>query len=529
MSKAKSVVITVVIALIMAVATFFAAVSFPVSNKVKRYNSFLSNIRLGAEYSGYVYTTVYPEGVISADEYNGLVEAYETSEKGEDDTDPSTAYTKVGGLYVENEEHSDIEALKKDVAADAEKLNKRIGEKGYSSYSVAVEDGVSIKVSVPTNFSAAAYENDDETYRSEAISTASTALSTLTAYGNFTFRTTDSSITTTDSDGNSKDLNMLTYGGSEWVDTALVDDSKTYSLSKEDDDVASWLKSVTSRTVGTNYVITFKFTKDGRTKFKELTTLVASSSSQTIYFFVGNTQILSFSSCTSAIDESSLSLTASSADSAQNSAITINSAISGGNLSLNYRDISSNTIFESVATGGDNAALFALIASLIVFVGLCVLLIKVYKRLGAVCSAMAYLLALVEVYALYLLNIQVTFPVIIMCVLLIALYVISCTIVFSEVKRLVAVGRTVQASVKDAYKHVIMSVADMHIVLVVAAIIAAAVGAGEVAACGLIAVVGVVASYVLYWFTRFMWYVCSSPVKDKFAFAGMKRVVYEDD
>ena len=86
-----------------------------------------------------------------------------------------------------------------------------------------------------------------------------------------------------------------------------------------------------------------------------------------------------------------------------------------------------------------------------------------------------------------------------------------------------------QASVKEAYKKVLMTVTDMHIVLVIVAILLATVGVGEVAACGLISVIGVVASYVLYWFTRFMWYTASSPVKDKFRFAGLKRVVYEDD
>ena len=106
---------------------------------------------------------------------------------------------------------------------------------------------------------------------------------------------------------------------------------------------------------------------------------------------------------------------------------------------------------------------------------------------------------------------------------------VSNGVVFTEVKRLVATGRTIQASVKEAYKNVLMTVTDMHIVLVVVSILLAAVGVGEVAACGLIMVVASVASYVLYWFTRLMWYVLSAPVRDKFAFAGLKRVVYEDD
>lgn len=155
MSKAKSVVITVILALAVAVAAFFAAVSFPVANNVKRLNSIASNIHLGADYSGYAYTTIYPEGVMTAKEY-ALLEADEQSE-----------YAPVGSLYVNKEKHPDAEALKKSVAADADSLNKRFGQKGYSSYSVAVEDGVSVKISVPTNYTYAAYKGHDEVSKSE--------------------------------------------------------------------------------------------------------------------------------------------------------------------------------------------------------------------------------------------------------------------------------------------------------------------------------------------------------------------------
>ena len=164
MSKAKSVVITVLLALAIAVAAFFAAVSFPVANNVKRLNSIASNIHLGARFSGYAYTTVYPEGVITSEEY-GLL----------DDENKSEEYEKSGGLYVEKEKYDDVEKLKAEVAADAESLNKRFGQKGYSSYSVAVEDGVAIRISVPTNFTAAAYKNNDESSRSASLNAASAA------------------------------------------------------------------------------------------------------------------------------------------------------------------------------------------------------------------------------------------------------------------------------------------------------------------------------------------------------------------
>lgn len=511
MSKVKSVIITVLLALAIAVAAFFAVISFPVANSVKRINSIASNIHLGADLSGYAYTTVYPEGVITAEEYVNL--------------EDNSGYSQVGGLYYDNTKYEDLDQLKKDVAYDAESLNKRFGQKGYSSYSVAVEDGLSIKISVPTNYSYAAYKGNDSSAQSSALSVADAALSSLTAYGELTLRTTDTSISLTDSNNNAITYDSTKRGKDKWVDIAKVDGAKTYSLANGDRE-SDYFKSITSSTIGNVSRITFNFTDEGRTKFKELTTRASNSSSKTIYFCVGDRILVNFS-CESVVNDKSLVLQASNSETAENAAIAMNSAAGGSALKLIYQDY--ENALTTQAAGGENAALFMFIASILVLAGLCAFIIVKYKRLGAVVSTVAVAFALVIVYALYLLNIQVTFAVILTAMLLLGLFVISNAIVFAETKRLTESGRTMQASVKEAYKKVLMTVTDMHIVLVIVAILLATVGVGEVAACGLISVIGVVASYVLYWFTRFMWYTASSPVKDKFRFAGLKRVVYEDD
>lgn len=512
MSKVKSVIITVLLALAIAVAAFFAVISFPVANNVKRLNSIASNIHLGADLSGYAYTTVYPEGVITAEEYTNLQD--------------KSSYSQAGGLYYDNTKYVDLDRLKKDVAYDADSLNKRFGQKGYSSYSVAVEDGLSVKIMVPTNYTYAAYKGNDSNAQSSAYSVAEAALSSLTAYGELTLRTTDESISLTDSNNNTITYDSTKRGKDKWVDIAKTSDgSKTYSLANGDRE-SDYFKSITHSTVGNVSRITFNFTEEGRTKFKELTTRASSSESQKIYFFVGNRSLVEFS-CESVINEKSLVLQANNSETAENAAITMNSAAGGSALKLVYRDYVN--ALTTQAAGGENAALLMFIASVVVLAGLCALLIVKYKRLGAVVSAVAVVFALVVLYALFLLNIQVTFAVILTSMLLLGLFTVSNVIAFAETKRLTESGRTMQASVKEAYKKVLMTVTDMHIVLVVVAILLATVGVGEVAACGLISVIGVVASYVLYWFTRFMWYVTSSPVKDKFRFAGLKRVVYEDD
>lgn len=518
MSKVKSAIITALLVSAIAVAAFFAVISFPVDN-VKRLNSIASNIHLGADLSGYAYTTVYPEGVISAEKYVNMTDDEEAEDK-------QSNYAPVGGYYYDKTRYGNLEQLKCDVACDAGILNKRFGKKGYSSYSVAVEDGVAIKISVPTNYTYAAYKGNDPDSLSGDFSVANASLSSLTAYGELTLRTTDATISL--SNGNSYDTTVR--GNDDWVEIAKVNGGDTYSLADKykykDETEADFFKSVTSSTVGNVSRITFKFTDLGRERFKEITLRAASSDSQTIYFCVGDRILINFS-CTSEFDEKSLVLMANDSQTADNAAIVMNSAVNGGALKLIYQDY--ENALTSKAAGGENAGLLMFIAAVIALAGMCAFMLVKYKRLGAVVSLVAVAFSLVILYALFLLNIQVTFAVIFTYVLLLGLFMLGNAVAFAETKRMTESGRTMQASVKDAYKKVLMTVTDMHIVLAVVALLLATVGVGEVAACGFISLVGVIASYVLYWFTRFMWYAVSSPVKDKFRFAGLKRVVYEDD
>lgn len=520
MSKVKSAIITTVLVLAIAVAAFFAVISFPVENNLKRLNSIASNIHLGADLSGYAYTTVYPEGVISAEEYAGK------PTEGEDE-DKQSNYAPVGGYFYDTTKYESLDELRCAVARDAEKLNQRFGRKGYSSYSVAVEDGVSIKVSVPTNYTYAAYKGYDDSSESSDLSVANTTLNNLTAFGELTLRTTDETISLSNGDT----YNAKERGSDGWEEISKTSDgSKTYSLADKykykNETESDFFKSVKSSNLGGIARITFNFTDLGRERFKDVTTRAASSSSKTIYFCLGDRILVSFN-CDSAYDESKLELTAGDAETAENAAIVLNSAVNGGALELKYQSYQSALTTE--AAGGKNAALLMFIAALVVLAGLCAFMIVKYKRLGAVVSMIAVAFGLVIIYALFLLSIQVTFAVIFTAILLLGLFMLSNAIAFTEVKRMTESGRTMQASVKEAYKKVLMTVTDMHIVLVVVAILLATVGVGEVAACGFISLVGVIASYALYWFTRFMWYVLSAPVKDKFRFAGLKRVVYEDD
>ena len=175
------------------------------------------------------------------------------------------------------------------------------------------------------------------------------------------------------------------------------------------------------------------------------------------------------------------------------------------------------------------SAIYVLVALLLVLVAGIVASVVKYKKLGLVNVIMSVIYALVIVCALLLIEIQLTVGGAVTIVLGYALLTFTNFRVFEAVRGETLAGRTLQASVKTGYKKTLFSVLDLHAILVVVSAIIALVCKGELAACGLILFVAVLASYILYWFTRFMWFVISSPVKDKFKFCGFKREVLEDE
>ena len=72
MGKIKSAIITSLLVAAILVLAFFSLVSMqvPGSGGVDRYNSFISSINLGADITGEAHAVLYPDGVISAEDYN---------------------------------------------------------------------------------------------------------------------------------------------------------------------------------------------------------------------------------------------------------------------------------------------------------------------------------------------------------------------------------------------------------------------------------------------------------------------------
>lgn len=515
MGKIKSAIITAIIAAAILVLAFFALFSWPVAGtgKVDKYNSFASGIHLGADITGEAYTVLYPEGVLSASDYHFNMPEPDTDD-GADKVDEYIAkYSQCGSVYIEKdklEEHGGEAGFKAKVKKDAEILSKRFGQKGYTSYSVSVVDGFTVKVSVPSNMTYAAYS--DPEYNSAARSAERSAVA--------------------------QTVKFLSYNGGLTLrnsEVGKIHDSEldNYILTPIKDNVNTYFKVISKYAKGGNYAVKVKLTDTGRARFKDISSKVsAASSDKNIGFYIGNSQLLSLE-CNSEIDGKSffISVSNTSDDSAaaQEYAIILDSVINGDTLTLNYLSGGDPEVYFSTPHLGKNAPIYLGVIILLVIVAAIVYSVVKYKLLGLVNAMMIVIYSLAMVTAIMLIGIQVTVAGAFAAVLGLALLCASNFVLFESVRKETKKGKTIYSSVKSGYKNVLTTILDMHIILVVVSLMLALICVGEIAKCGFIFFIASIASYILYWFTRFMWYVISSFAKDKFKFCGFTREVPVDD
>lgn len=499
MGKVKSAIITALVIVAIVVLSVFATVSYPFASSVKRYNSFITSVHLGSDLTGDAYVMLYPEGVISSEEYNAEYNGKESNDKN----DYAAKYTVNGGVYVEKEELASVgeQQFKQNVAADAEILSKRFSNRGYTSYSVSVIDEYAIKVSVPTNFTYAAYKNNNSEIRSAELSEITSTISYLTMSGKLSLRNT---VVGTASD-------KSVYGN--------------LSLFGINEDINSYFKKVTDYGIGQSYAVKFNLTKEGKEQIAEQTSAVASSDDTNILFYVGANQVLTLT-CDGVLDSNYFYISVSNKAQALDYSVLFDSVTSGDALTFEYEY---DEVKVATSAMGENSALFVAIAVAVLLVAAIVFSLIRYKKLGFVNALMILAYALTMIIALNVTGVTVTAAGIICAIVGLALLCGTNVCVFEEVRNQTKTGKTMPSSVKMGYKKTLAGILDMHIVILILSTLLAIIGVGEIGACGLILMFATLASYVLYWFTRFMWYVTSSPAKDKFAFAGFKREVYEDD
>lgn len=524
MGKIKSAIITAIIALATLALFLFGVISCSLPGGVNRYNSILASINLGAELSGDAYSVLLPEGVISAEEYDFTV-----AEEGEEADDMKQSYTQApgGSFYVENtllnsfasdgtadtaeERALAFEELSRKIAADADIVAARLSGRNLTSYSVGVLGGYALRVAVPTNFSYAAYSGNDTGARSEYITTAGTTISHLSLGGELTLRNNE-------------------YGVRDRVSAAqnAAGTTETRNILGATLRVEDIFQSVTYYAMGGTYAVRINLTEQGAEEISRVSAYIADTSTtsdQTIRFYVGETSVIDLT-CESQITGRSFYIQCSTEDLARDYAALLNSAATGNSLEYVYEY---NDIVYQTTPGGENTAMFLAIAALAVLAVIIVAAVVRYRGLGATFALMSLLFAGAMIAIVYLVGVTLTTMGVFMAVMCYMLFAGCNFWSFEQIRRESDAGRTIQAAVKTGYKKTFTGILDMHIVLLVVSVLLTLICGGELAACGMIMLIGTLASYLLHWFTRFSWYVTMSLARDKYKFCGFSREAFDED
>lgn len=472
MGKKKSVALIVLISLVLVVLIAMSVVSFAIPSTVKNYNSLLSLIDLGTDLGGGYQTVMYPEGVISKEEYEALRDAEDENVQD---------YTAYKGVYLSSDIYSDGK-ISEDFQAEFDLavkiISKRYEDKGFSDYKIRVQDDYTIVAEIP--------QTDED---------AENVFDKLALSGELTFRSSASTSST---------KNVLMYGNSDYI------------------------KSVSVKGSDETYYVVLNFTKAGKTEFTTITSDL-SADSGTLYVYMGDEQLMSVT-VSETISQSYVAISGYTTRSTATSvAVVIKSA-------LNEDDIFDLSFTNSgaasfVATMGENTALIIAIVFGVAILAMIVLFLIKYKGMGLAHVYGFLTFAVVFILCISLIEgIQLTMGGVI-AILLASVIVISCNLLaFKNISTEFDSGKTLTAAVKSGYKKSLAFTIDIHVILLIAALVLWLISASVVKFAALIFLIGIIVSaFTSLLLTRFYLYLFLSSAKNKIAFCNFKREELEDD
>ena len=324
MGKKKSVALIILVTVVLAALLFISVTPPFYVNATQKLTSLLSTVDLGADLGGGYSVVYYPEGVISGEEYVGMVANYEESKADGDTevTDPADEYTAHKGIYLSDtivDGDSVTEKFRTEFESAFRALQIRYEGKNFTDYTIKLQDDYTIVVEVP------------DVQDKESVSDMFTQL----AYsGSLIFSDTDTSTNT---------KNILMTGDASTIKSAKVVDSG------ED---------------AGGFAVAINLTKEGRSQFAQITADLASaagdSGSATLYMYVG-TEVLMQAGVSSTLDQSTIYISGSftTRESAETVACVINSLLDEDNVFDLHLDASQ--IYTFAPTMGENVALIAAI------------------------------------------------------------------------------------------------------------------------------------------------------------------------
>ena len=338
-----------------------------------------------------------------------------------------------GGYYVVLEPEDSNGATGGDVLKRAQDvIRTRLDDKGYTEAVISVQDGNKIRVEIP--------QVDDD----------GSVLEIIGQTGELTFR-----------DGDGK----IWLNGEDHIKSAYV------GMDNGD------------------YVVVLNFTAKGQARFTEATSYIYNNlDDKKLYIYLGDTKIQE-PTVQGELNQASAQITGySSYEDAQNIATVIDS----GKLPIKYKVTESRSISSKL---GDNAISMSAIMGAVGLALICVLLLVRYRGMGlaAVYSLIIYVLLYV-VFLAIIPSVQLTLPGIAGILLSIGMAVDANIVIFERIREEYALNKTVEASIKQGFRHASVTVLDSNITTILAAIVLWIMCPGTIKGFAITLLIGIVLS-----------------------------------
>lgn len=391
MSKRKSIVITILLVIVIAIVGVMSFASFHIPGTIKDYNSILSTIGQGIDLSGGYYVVLTPENT-----------------KGETN-----------------------QAVLEDAM---EILRARLDDKGYTEAVISIQDGNKIRVEIP--------QVDDD----------GTVLEVIGQTGELTFK---------DSTG------KVWLNGEDHIESAYV----------------------AQDTQNGGYLVILNFTARGQARFAEATKYVSSQADNKIlYIYLGDTVVSQ-----PTVSEQITSATAQiQGYSTYEDALSIASVIDSGKLPINYTVSESRSISSKLGKDAiSNSAMMGAIGLALIIV----LMIVRYRGLGLASAFSIIIYVLLYIIFLAIIpSIQLTLPGIAGILLSIGMAVDANIVIFERIREEYAMDKTPEASIKQGFKHAVVTVLDSNITTILAAIVLWIICPGTIKGFAITLLIGIVLS-----------------------------------
>ncbi|MDE7158305.1 MAG: hypothetical protein K2N74_01900, partial [Clostridiales bacterium] len=497
--------------LIIVAACFFCTVSFSYDNGLHGWHSIVEltdkDATLGgtvaSDYKGGSYVAAYyPEGVITAKEYENNIAGYKADikeyegqadkQKELEDTKQKLEeyegkYTAYGSLYLETEKVMDgdkvSEEFKNSFAKNVCALKERFGALNIDGASLSTKDEFTVEAVLPQKMS-----------------------------------------------GQNSVYNWFAYTGEFTVHFGSDEDSATKVLpeNKKDAVITDYVKSAgTRRAADGQYYVSVTFTSAGAEAVKSATTEASSSA---LFFKVGDDSVISLS-VDSQLDQKTLYIGGNGVytqETASATAALINSALKGTQTDLK---MTCGDVYQLPASFGNNALMLLYIAFGVCFAAMMVFFFVRYGLLGFVhlYTYLIFLFALlVSIYGISFLYIgtgtalAVLFTSVLLCV--------SNAVTYEYARKQYATGKTMAVSIKNGYKKCFWHIFDIHIALATFAFILYAIALPSLSAFAFVLGLGTLFSGVCSLLIgRFIWAIMMPFAKNQSKFCRFKKEEVEDD